>query len=246
MRAALGVTFLSLGLVTARGLAGEVPIDVSRVATEQVERFRARARKLPPSGEAWFELREGSSGLLVTAPHATAHRRDGRLKGSDLGTGALAVVLGRLAATPVLYTTWAAPSDPNYYDDNPFKTELARRLARKRPRFVVDLHASREDRPYDVDLGTLRGRSLLGRQDLLHDLTRRLREAGLVHLSDNAFPGERQATVTRFLCESGVPCVQLEINARWLRPESGPDGMDRFLALVRALSAFAKDVDRER
>jgi hypothetical protein len=246
MRTALGFTILALGLATVGVPAEEVPIDASRVATEQVERFRARARKLPPPGEPWFELLEGRSGLLVTAPHATAHRRDGRLKGSDLGTGALAVVLGRLAGTPVIHTTWAAPSDPNFYDDSPFKDELARLLKRSKPRFGVDLHASREDRPYDVDLGTLHGRSLLGRQDLLQALTARLREAGLVRLSDNAFPAMRQATVTRFLCERGVPCVQLEINARWLRPERGPEEMERFLALARALSAFAGDVDRER
>jgi hypothetical protein len=218
--------------------------EIAGLAREQVQRFKTHARELPPPGIPWFEALEGKSRVLVTAPHATAQMREGRLKGSDLGTGALAVVLHRLAETPTLYTTWASPSDPNYYDDNPFKEALAGLVRRRKPRLVLDLHASREDRPYDVDLGTLRGDSLLGQTALLEKLRSRLAEAGLRDLSDNAFPGERQATVIRFLHGKGVPCLQLEINARWLRPERGPAELQRFLQLAHALAAFIQDLEK--
>lgn len=217
--------------------------DVIRLAKDRVQRFRAHARELPPQGTPWFELLEGKSRVLVTAPHATAHLRGERLKGSDLGTGALAVVLNRLAEAPALYTTWAAPSDPSFYDDNPFKERLAALVRQRKPGLVLDLHASREDRPYDLDFGTLRGDSLRGRTVLLDKLRRQLRAAGLQNLSDNAFAGERQATVVRFLYREGVPCVQLEINARWLRPEEGPAGAERFFRLAKALTAFIEELD---
>ena len=233
---------LSLGLAGG----GTEPVEAARIAQEQVQRFKARARVLPPPGTEWHEFLEGAAPVLVTAPHATAQLREGRLKGSDLGTGALAVVLHHLAGTPTLYTTWASPSDPNYYDDNPFKAVLARRVQTRKPSVVLDLHASREDRPYDVDFGTLRGAALQGRPALATRLASRLRAAGLREISDNAFPGERQATVVRFLHARGIPCIQLEINARWLRPEKGPLEMARFLSLARALADFVREVEEGR
>lgn len=242
---------LSALLVLALGgslVSGETPAlsraDLARLAKEQALRFKTHARELPPHGTSWFEAVEGSSQILVTAPHATAQTREGRLKGSDLGTGALAVVLHRLAGAPALYTTWASPSDPNYYDDNAFKDELASLAKTWKPKLVLDLHASREDRPYDLDLGTLQGASVQGQAVALEILRRRLAEAGVRDLSENAFSGERQATVVRFLHRLGVPCIQLEINARWLRPEHGPEEMQRFIQLANALAAFIRDMDK--
>lgn len=217
--------------------------EAGRLAIQQVERFKAHAREFPPAGVPWFEFLDASGDVLVTAPHATAQMREGKLKGSDLGTGPLAVVLHRMAGVPVLYTTWASPSDPNYYDENPFKERLAVLVRDRKPRLVLDLHASRPDRPYDVDLGTLWGASLLGQVNLEKALRKRLAEAGIRDLSDNAFPGGRQATVMRFLHRRGVPCIQLEINARWLRPSQGPEALDRFLRLSNALAAFMGDLE---
>jgi len=217
--------------------------EAGRLAIEQMERFKAHARELPPAGVPWFEFLDAPGDVLVTAPHATAQMREGKLKGSDLGTGPLAVVLHHMAGVPVLYTTWASPSDPNYYDENPFKERLAGLIRDRKPKLVLDLHASRSDRPYDVDLGTLWGASLLGQGKLEKDLRRRLAEAGIRDLSGNAFPGVRQATIVRFLHRRGVPCIQLEINARWLRPGQGPEALDRFLRLSRALAAFMSDLE---
>lgn len=235
---------LALGGVSAV-LEGAVPTqaEASRLAQEQVKRFKRHARELPPPGTPWYEFLEGRSRVLITAPHATAHTRQGRLKGTDLGTGALAVVLNALAETPALFTTWASPSDPNFYDDNAYKDALAGLVKRRQPSLVLDLHASREDRPYDLDLGTLFGDSLLGKPALLDRLKRHLAGAGLGNLSDNAFPGERQATVIRFLHRRGVPSIQLEINARWLRPEAGPVELERFMRLANALAAFIREVE---
>ena len=127
---------------------------------------------------------------------------------------------------------------------NPFKAALERFVEQHKPRLVLDLHASREDRVYDVDFGTLRGKSLGSHPGMLEGLRRRLREHGISELSDNAFPGERQATIVRFLTDRKVPCIQLEINARWLRPERGPDELQRFLQLVQALEDFIKDINQ--
>lgn len=206
-------------------------------------RLRPMYRALPRRGQPWFQLLSGRSRVLATAPHATAAIRNGRMRGPDTGTGWLAWMLHRLAGVTVLHTTCASPSDPNFYDDNDFKRRLAVRLRRQRPTLVLDLHGSHFSRPFDVDLGTMHGRSLNGRDDLRTQLRDTLVAAGVTELSDNFFPAARNATVTRWVARTGVPCMQLEVQSTWLNP-----GRDRIRAhksarLLGALVRFCRDVD---
>ncbi|MCP4690983.1 MAG: hypothetical protein GY859_23230, partial [Desulfobacterales bacterium] len=116
-----------------------------------------------PEGENWFEVIEGPVPIIVTAPHATSPLRDGKLRFSDGGgTGALAIILHKMAGVSVIYTTYAGKSDPNYYDDNAFKEALGELIDRQDPVYLLDLHGSHAYRPYEIDFGVMDGRSLLG------------------------------------------------------------------------------------
>jgi hypothetical protein len=193
----------------------------------------------------------GEASVIVVAGHATAHVREGKPKEVDGGTGSLAVMINRLAGCPAIHTTYLSPSDPNYYDDNAFKAELARMIERHRPVMVLDLHGSNSSRPYDVDFGTIEGgKSLLGREDLLLRLAECLRNEGMRNFSQDFFPASRPGTVTRFVSERlGVPCVQLEINQNWLITSSEPElarGMQyqRFAQVLQGIVRFVRSVDQ--
>ncbi len=203
----------------------------------------AQSYEAPPApGEPWFRVLPGRSGVLVTAPHATGQTREGQIKPADGGTGSLAVMVNALAGTRAIYTTRLSPADPNFYDDNEFKQALARAIDERRPRVVLDLHASDSGRPYDVDFGTMAGTSLPG--DLLSRLAASLRAEGPVAFSQDFFAAARNRTVTRFAAARGVPAVQLEINATWLPgARAGDPGRQRFAQLLQALVRFAAAVD---
>lgn len=130
-------------------------------------------------------------------------------------------MLNRLASATVLYTQYRSPSDPNYYDDNEFKETLAELIDRQRPMLVLDIHGSHDFRPYDIDIGTLNGRSLLGDASLLPALLDSLQQEGIGNFSDNYFSAQTHQTITRFACTRGVPTIQLEISSTWLRPSEG-------------------------
>jgi hypothetical protein len=232
------------------------PDDVAR-AIEMEQELSAHAGTLPRPDEAWFEFRPGTSSVMFTAPHATQPTRDGKLRFADTGTGSLARMLNETACASVLYTTRASPADPNRTDDNAFKQELERRLRETRPVLVVDLHGSDPNRPYDIDFGTIGGRSLRGRADLLDALVASLRADGLEVFSAGRFDAAGK-TVTRWVYERSIPAVQLEISSTWLmhaplEPAENaatprePDAVlgQRFARLLEGLTRFAAAVDRE-
>ncbi len=192
-----------------------------------------------PANRKSFEFLNGTKNILFVAGHATAHIRQGKIKPPDAGTGSLAVALHKLLNAPVLYTIFLSRSDPNYYDKNEFKDTLAKIVAKQKPVFVIDLHRSSASRPYDVDFGTMHRISYLNRKDLLKRLKTSLRNEGIMNLSDDFFPASENQTITKFLWKKGVPCVQLEINARYLSAEKGGLYAKRTRQLLQALIRFA-------
>ena len=193
---------------------------------------------LAPPGTEWFEVLTGTGPVLVSAPHATRPTRNGKLRFADAGTGSLAVSLHNLTGCTVIYTTYASSSDPNYYDGNEYKEQLKKLIQFQKPSLVIDLHASHRNRPYDVDFGTLDGRSLLGNNEILKQLSNHLRAEGLANFSQDYFSGSKNATVTKWASSLGVPAVQLEINATWITP--GPEKLlaHRYAQLLQALVRF--------
>jgi len=115
-------------------------------------------------------------------------------------------------------------------------------IEEKRPRLVLDIHASHSDRPYDVDLGTMDGASLLGQPGLTRDLVAALRGEGLANISADFFSAKERQTITKFASAHGVPTIQLEINTTWLEPSSGHLGAHRFAQLLQGLVRFVERV----
>lgn len=200
-----------------------IPTDIERAV--QAEAAIETSSKVPlQPGEPWFVATVGSQRVIASAPHATSPLREGKRRFSDgPATAALAQSLHALCGATVIYTTREGPSDPNYYDDNDYKRELARLIAEQSPMLVLDIHGSHPSRPYDVDFGTMHGASLLGRDELVTRLAEQLRAEGLTNLSDNFFAASGKETVTKFASRLGVPTIQLEISATRLQPGRGCD-----------------------
>jgi hypothetical protein len=240
----LACAVLLAGCASAPSITLEkAAIDVS-VVTDAValqKEIDARRTIQAAPGEAWFQVIEGRVPVIVTAPHATQPFREGVYRFADGGgTAALARALNRLTGATVVYTTFASPSDPNYYDDNAFKQELASLIARVHPRFLLDLHGSHAFRPYEVDLGTMNGQSLRGHEELQVHLVEMLRHEGLMNLSSNYFPAASAQTITKYAAAHGVPAMQLEISATLLDPAGSELGAHRFAQLLQALTRFVR------
>jgi len=224
-----------------RALVTKKDIDEAIAFETELEQNYARQA---PEGTPWFTIKKGDSKVLVTAPHATNPTRNGELRPfADNGTGSLAEMLHRLAGATAVFTTFASPSDPNYYDDNDFKRALARLVDETRPVIVLDLHVSHQNRPYDLDIGTMNGNSMPGGEHLLNPLLTTLQKEGMRNFSTNYFPAIKAQTVTKFVSSKGVPCVQLEFSSTWTSPGRSDLHAHRYAQLLQAVVRFIGEVD---
>jgi len=234
--------FLCAACATLEPQRAIIEPQVATLSAQFAECLNQRSAVTAPEDESWFVVRPGVTPVSVTAPHATEVMSDGKLRYSDAGgTSALAEMLHQCTGAWAIYTTYVAPSDPNYYDDNAFKQSVEQVVTDHNIELVLDIHGSHPFRPYDVDIGTMHGASLLGHQRYQTTLMRALRENGLGNLSSNRFAASEQQTLTKFASGLGAPAIQLEINGGLISPslclDEGQASRD-YSRLVQALTTY--------
>lgn len=165
-----------------------------------------------PNGEESYQIIEGSGKVLLTAPHTVNHIRKGRTKLREVCTGAYAEVLHDLTNAPVIYMNYK-DIDSNYYDDTEFKFALSNYLdEHPEIKIVFDMHGASSTRPFDIDLGTMNGKSLNNKWFLPYLMKRYFKRENIKDISFNHFSAAYQDTVTKFVSKRGLVAVQIEIN----------------------------------
>lgn len=196
-----------------------------------------RFKQTPPEGlRAECHLR-GELPVIVTAPHATRHMRLGKMKYRDKHTGALAIILHSMTGCHALYTHWASKTDPNYYDDAPFKERLEDVVKSYGIGFVLDLHGTLRGSGEEIYPGVGVEREFLrGKWQLLELLDMHLTNQRISLGGEDVFRACLQPTVAKYASRTlGIPAMQLEIGDALREPEKNPKG---FISLVSALASF--------
>ena len=172
------------------------------------------------------------SGVVVAAPHAVPHQREGAVKRADMWTGGLALLLAEITGAGAVVET-SGVGDPSW-EPHAFKDALAD----LEPRAVVDLHAMRAQHDV-VELGTGEPQGLPPTQ-IADDVRWALTEAGIATIVDHRFPARGEHTVVQWARACGIAAVQLELSVR-LTPPFIAD--DRAVAMVGGLMAAVRSLD---
>lgn len=189
----------------------------------------AVSHKQPPTnGESPFVHESGRLPILLSAPHGTAHHRNGQIKAEEGFTSALARLVAAETGAHALYTQFLSANDPNFERDAPYKSCLRRLVQRHDIRFVLDIHGMSDRHRFGLALGTMNGRSCPQHEPIIlqtlqahgfHPSTKaevrtfdRLRWDYFV-LNHSRFTGGLfNHTVTKFAVEElGVPSAQIEL-----------------------------------
>jgi len=195
--------------------------------SELDKHFRYRAEA--PENGAWFEVVRGQHPVLVSAPHACMHVRDGVSKMQEEYTGAMAHYLAERCGCHAIFTRYKTNEDPNWQKDSQYKEAIKALVSDCDIRFCIDLHGMRNRYHMGIALGTIKGTACNPNPVLSHFIN-----AGFKHVAaDGLAPDEKNAwrnvvvdhpkftgglvnnTVTRFVSRQlGIPSVQIELSSQ--------------------------------
>lgn len=200
--------------------------DLERLsALDQLFQYRDAA----PDGESWFQHTQGKVPVLISAPHACMHMRDGVSKMQEEYTGAIALYLAERCDCHAIFTRYKTDEDPNWHSDSRYKQAIKSMVSDCDIRFCIDLHGMRNIYHMGVAAGTINGSSCTTDQVLPHFINAGYKHASVKDLE----PDEQNAwrnividhpkftgglvnnTVTRFVSQQlGIPSVQIELSSQ--------------------------------
>lgn len=182
---------------------------------------------------------QGSNKVLVTAPHAYAHRRpnySGALKQPEPWTDKIAQEISEKTGSHILIATTDLEYDPNYHliQANPFKEQLTEIVKVQKIKYLFDIHGLSNEYPYDFGLyfANRYHKSKQTAYDLSHAINSDLLKRAAVQII--CFNTDLQETLSEYAAsELKTASVQVEIT-RFIREDRVLrdcliDGMSRYI-----------------
>jgi len=112
--------------------------------------------------ETWFDIRTGDHPVLVSAPHACIHHRDGQPKPQEEFTAAFVLALAEDTGCSAIYVKNKTREDPNWQPRGEYKQAVCELVDDRGIRLLVDLHGMTNRHRMGVALGTMNGTSCTG------------------------------------------------------------------------------------
>ena len=212
-----------------------------------------------------YKIIQGSIPVMLSAPHAVNHFRNGQKKWADLYTGGIALYLQQITGCHLIYNAGFTEKDPNFdeQENNDYQIKLKNYLYETEQKslpihVLLDLHGSSETREYAVELGTAPN-SILSETERNVDLTslhgHKFVEDIVIKSFEQHFSGLNTLkksvwknkifsaggvnTVTKNISDSTkTDCLQLEINGEY----RNPDNKEQFKAIIAALTQIIEEL----
>lgn len=243
-------------------------MTINHSIISKIKRYEKRfsRNKYNGSGRKEFIIKEGGIPVMISAPHSVNQSREGQLKGADINTGGIALLLHEITGCHVIVSSKSNGKDPNY-DPNPngenlYQTELKNYLDGHNVCVLIDLHGASAKRDYSLEIGTAPVRNSSGEivgdpdpslngRSFLCDLIRYTFEFVFRDVNqpiekkrickNQLFDAGRQNTVTKYISGiTQVSCAQLEINRIYRDPENAREFSKLVEGLIYLINILGK------
>ena len=188
-----------------------------------------------------FTVLTGPVNILLSAPHSVNHFRQQRSKKADVYTGALAELLHESTGCISIMSSRFSMEDPNFITGGTYKKALSALCRDHSVSLIIDIHGASESHSFDIDLGTIHGRSI--RKEDVSRIRSIFTSNGIEDVRENnTFSASHAGTITHYaMSELQIPAIQIEINRRFRKPEEDIGSFMRLLtSLEEIIHYYAK------
>ncbi len=195
---------------------------------EQVH-FKKTKKRTNPKKSDPFMVMEGPLPVVVCAPHSVRTIRGGKIKRSDIFTGAYGFLLSRHTGCNAIAVKKLYGGDPEHDSKCIYKQRLGELVRKCGAKLILDLQGAPNEAGFDIEILSRAPKGLVvSLQKCLQN-----EEITGVSLCEEE-PGE--FSVVNYCKETiGVPAIRLTLHRRFRAPDR--NGAD-FVRMFKALSRF--------
>ena len=178
---------------------------------------------------------KGTLPILFTAPHTMEQiKEDNTIKYSEPYTKGIALYLNKHLNVNCMIKIKDTGLDANRDNRDEFKTELIRFIKDNNIKLVIDLHGAKEERKFDIELGTMN--NLSADFSTIKELEEAFTENNILNINNNdPFKG---GAITQYIYGlKDVDVIQVEINGKY-RDSNNIENVEK---IVNSFSNFIKE-----
>lgn len=161
-----------------------------------------------------FETIKGKMPILISAPHSVRQIRNGKIKGKDIYTGPIAIVLQQETNCHCIYKTKNNNDDANYdIENNTYKQEILKIIKQNNIKLLLDIHGASDEHGFGVDIATGERKNLNGNEKAIEILVGILKKHNIENIEiDKVFKAKSIHTICKTIAEkTSIPCIEIEI-----------------------------------
>lgn len=157
--------------------------------------------------------KSGKAPIILTAAHTMLQlKENGEYKYPELYTKAIAMYVAEKTDCHFLIKNKDTGVDSNSVENDVFKNMLLENIKDNNIKLVIDLHGAKNDRNFDVELGTLN--NLSSDYSTIKELIDSFNENKILNIEiNNPFKGG--AITQKVFSETSCDVIQIEINANF-------------------------------
>jgi len=212
---------------------------------EDIRQIEYRDINYGKESAEYYGFIRGKIPVLISAPHGAPHfrRRWHRWKGEDEYTSSIAIELGKLTGAYVIYVKNKTREDPNSDATSKYKMAVAKAVKQYDIKFLLDLHGSDEERPYEIDVGIIHDETQRSSCPTFKEVIQEAFSDSEPEVFNKKFCAKDACTLTSFAKHKlGIEAAQVEINAKYRIVERKPDSTRAKRGIAPGFKANPKDV----
>ena len=181
-----------------------------------------------------YICKKGNIPVIITAAHTMVQlKKDGQYKENEPFTKAMCIYISENTNCFYLIKNKDTGIDSNNSLNDTFKNMLLDIIKDNNIKLVIDIHGAKEDRNFDIELGTLN--NLSSDYSTIKELIDSFEENGINNIEiNNPFKGG--SITQKVFSETSCDVIQLEINAKYRNILNA----DKMKQVCDSLSKFVK------
>ncbi len=158
-----------------------------------------------------FIIEQGTSQVILSAPHSHQHKRKGVKKNKDLNTKTIVKKIKELTDCHIIYLDQDINYDPNFDKNSEYKKTLMNYIEKNNIKYMIDIHGMKNNVKTNIDVGTNKLTTIKNDKEMLDSILKILSSGyGKVTL-DKIFKSSKN-TLSKSISDSlNIKTFQLEI-----------------------------------
>ncbi|MCQ2976779.1 MAG: N-formylglutamate amidohydrolase [archaeon] len=190
-----------------------------------------------------FELQEGKEKIMLSAPHAFIHLRDGEIRLAETNTNKIVLDLCDELKTYGIYKTISSDNDANYDKDCQYKKECLKQVKRSKIKLLIDFHGMASEREEDICIGIANYELVNNDKEFIDQVIKIFNKNGFKNVSiDKPFDCTRKECVSNYIhAETGIYAMQIEINGKYRLEDSKEFNLDGIKKSIKDIIKLFKN-----